>query len=308
MMSAAGVAPSEPRRPTEKIAFYQDDGYRLDGDVYVRPGANPKAAIIFCDGWGGSRTQTVSAVLATAITDRLHCLCVTFDHSGFGTSEGPRNRLDPDRRVNDARSAITWVQVTRPELSKRIGLFGTSFGAGIATVAASIDKRARALVAISGYSSGEAFLREMRPHWQFVDFKERLDKDRRARVITGKSEVVDPDTILIRDPDSAAYIKRLLEKEPEHRFELDLASADKVMEFDVIGYAPRLYGQPSLFIHAERDLLIPWQQSEAVASAAGGKFVLLHDLGHHELYSGAPLARLLDHVEEFFAGNLINST
>lgn len=296
------AVPGEFREPAEMISFYQDDGYRLEGDLYVRPGAEPRAGIVFCNGWGGSRKSGVlGATIATGLTDRIDCVVLDFDYSGRGGSEGPRNRLDPFRQVHDARCAVSWMLQRYPSLRGHVGLYGSSFGAGIATVAAAMDLRVGALVAVSGYSSGEAFLRDMRAHWQFVLFKEELERDRLARVVGGRSKLVDPDNdILVRDPESAAYNQEVIRKNPARRFEVDLVSADLVMEFDVVRKAGLLRGRRALMIHAERDLLIPWQQSEKVAKAAGGRFVLLPGVGHYELYTGEPLTAVLDHAAAFF--------
>jgi pimeloyl-ACP methyl ester carboxylesterase len=284
----------------ETVSFFQDDGHRLEGSLYQRAGVTPNLAIVGCPGWGGRRTSGESQHIWRGLAERLASAVLTFDHSGAGKSEGPRDRLDPVRRVRDTRSAITWLAERHTALADRIVLFGSSFGSGIATVAAAEDPRVRALAALATFSSGEAFLRSLRPYWQWVEFKERLAADRRVRVTTGKSEVVDPDEIMLRDPEAAAYIKSLRAREPGAGFRYDLASAEMLIEFDVVGPAARLRGRPSLFLHAERDTLMPQEQSQSVASAAGGRFVLLRGVAHHEVYAGEPLARVLDETCAFF--------
>jgi pimeloyl-ACP methyl ester carboxylesterase len=189
--------------------------------------------------------------------------------------------------------------VTYPSLAGRIAIYGSSFGGAIATVAAAADERVVALATLATFSSGEAFLREMRPYWKYVAFRERLDRDRASRVLSGKSEVVDPDEIMERDPEAAEYVRGLRARESGASFRYDLVSAELLHEFDVSGPAAALRGRPSLFMHAERDTLMPPHQSRAVADAAGGRFVLLRGVGHHDVYTGGALERVLDESTRF---------
>jgi pimeloyl-ACP methyl ester carboxylesterase len=296
----AGSSPDQLLEPAERVNFYQDDGHKLEGDILLRPGVTPRVAVIFCTGWGGNRALGVNAeTFATGIADRVDAVTLNFDYSGWGASEGPRNRLDPFREVADVRCAVSYMKQRYPDLAERIVLFGISFGGGIVPVAGALDARVASVIALSGYASGERFLREQRAHWQWVEFKERLERDRLQRVVSGRSELVDPDEIMVRDPEAKAYNQKLLDQYPNRRFQLDLVSAERIMEFDVAGPAGRLRGRPSLFIHAERDLLIPWQSNAAVAEAAGGRFVLLPGIGHYHVYAGAPLIQILDHIGSF---------
>lgn len=295
----AGTVPASPRKPMAKISFYQDDGYRLDGELYQRRGIAPTQVIVFCHGWGATR-EFIAPLLATGLTDRLDCAVVVFDYSGWGTSEGPRQRLDPFREVQDVRSAVSWTLHRFPTAASRVGLFGISFGAGVATRAAAVDNRIGALVAVSSFSSGSAFMRDMRPQWQFIEFEERVASDRIERSLSGRSELVDPDSILVRDPEASAFNRQLLEKYPSRRFQLDLVSAGLILDFEVVTYAGRIRGRPSLFIHAERDLLIPYRQSMELAEAAGGRFLLVPGIGHYDFYSPPSLATVLDEAARQF--------
>ncbi len=296
----AGSSPGELLKSSETVHFYQDDGFKLEGDLLVKPGTTPKLAIIFCNGWGGTRNLgTNPATFATGFADRVDAVTLNFDYSGWGGSEGPRNRLDPFREAADVRCAVSYMKQRFPELAGNIVLFGISFGGGIVPVAGGTDPRVAGVVALSGYASGERFLRDQRAHWQWIEFGERLERDRLQRVVSGKSELVDPDEIMVRDPEASAYNQKLLAEFPTRRFKLDLVSAERIRDFDVAGPAAGLRGRPSVFIHAERDLLIPWQSNAATAESAGGKFVLLPAIGHYDVYAGKPLVDVLDHIAGF---------
>lgn len=299
----AGSTPNKLLTPSETIHFYQDDGYRLEGDLLLRAGIAPRVAIVFCTGSGGTRAGSANgATFATGIADRVDAVTLNFDYSGWGASEGPRHRLDPFREAGDVRCAVSYMRHRYPELQDRIVLFGISFGGGIVAVAGGCDPRVAAVIALSGYASGERFLHDGRPHWQWVEFLERLERDRLTRVLSGQSELVDPDEIIVRDPQARANNQMMLQRYPERRFQLDLISAERILDFDVAGPAAGLRGRPSLFMHADRDLLIPWQSNAATAEAAGGRFVLLPDSGHYDVYAGDPLLRVLDEIASFLVG------
>jgi pimeloyl-ACP methyl ester carboxylesterase len=256
--------------------------------------------IVFCHGWGGHRLLGNNHNLfATGLLDRLEALFFIADYSGFGGSEGPRGRLDPFREVLDVRSTVSYISQRYPELADRIILYGISFGGGIVPVAGGTDPRVAAVVALSGYASGARFLRDQRPWWQWVEWKELLERDRLERVVSGRSRMMDPNDVMIRDPEAMAYNREMMAKQPELRWEIDLVSADRIMEYDVAGPARGLQGRPSLFMHAERDLLIPWESNKETADAAGGRWILLPRVGHYEVYAGQPLIDVLDHIAGF---------
>src|SRR4051812_5555959 len=89
------------------VSFFQDDGLRLDGDLYSAT-EDPALAIVMCNGWGGTR-GTLMPGIATGLAERLPAVVLTFDYAGWGTSEGRRQRLDPEQEVHDSRCAVSWV-------------------------------------------------------------------------------------------------------------------------------------------------------------------------------------------------------
>lgn len=279
-------------------SFHQDDGLRLDADLY-EPDGPAAAAIVFCHGWGGTRGQTAPGI-ARGLAARVPARVLVFDYSGWGTSEGPRERLDPERQVADVRCAVSYVLARFAESRGRVGLFGLSFGGAIATSAAARDERVGALLAVPTSANGERLVREQREHWRAVEFLDAVEADRLARVVSGVSRRVDPDWISIRDASSAAYARTLAETDPSRRFQLDLVSAERIWEMAPDRDAPRLRGRPSLFVAMGRDLRTPPEQCRDVAALAGGRFAQVPGLGHYDLYAPERLEWLLDLAAGFY--------
>ena len=112
-------------------------------------------------------------------------MALVFDYRYFGDSEGePRHQLFPLEQVEDVRNAITWIS-DQPEVdSRRIGLWGTSYGGGIVIYTATWDRRVKAVVAqVPAAISREARAKSNPEQWKRMgDF---LLQDRIERYKTG---------------------------------------------------------------------------------------------------------------------------
>jgi pimeloyl-ACP methyl ester carboxylesterase len=286
----------------KEVFFYQDDGYRLAGDLYTRASGKPSAALVFCHGYGATK-QLIAPDLAAGLLDLTNVAVLAFDYSGFGASEGPRERLDPTRQVRDIRAAVSWL--TEEFQGVQIVLFGISFGGAVALDAACRDDRVSALIDIALFSSGEQWMRDLRPNWQWVEFQEAIAQDRKERVRSGISKKVHPDWIMPRDPEAAAFNKMQLEAHPERSFQLDVVSAGLIVEYDPLSHAHKLRGRPAVFLHCGRDLLMPIAYAEHAAEQTGGDLIILDGLGHHEVYSGEPRNRALKAIADWLQKNVL---
>ena len=280
----------------KQVFFYQDDGYRIAADLYQRKSGSPKVAIVFCHGYGATKDRIV-ADLAAGLLDLANVAILAFYYSGFGASEGPRARLDPSREVRDVRNAVTWLAEKIPGVP--IVLWGISFGGPIAVDAASRDERVAGMVDIALFTSGAQWMRDLRPNWQWVEFQEAIAQDRKERMRTGVSRKVHPDWIMPRDPEAAAYNKKTLEEHPELAFELDVASAELIVEYEPLAHGHKLRGRPALFIHCGRDLLMPTEYAWHAAEVTGGEVLILEGVGHHEVYAGEPRKQALQAIADW---------
>lgn len=72
-----------------------------------------------------------------------------YDHAGFGTSEGHRKQeVNPWRQVEGYRSAVSFLSTRREVDPSRIAVWGFSYSATIAIIAAATDERIAAAVAL----------------------------------------------------------------------------------------------------------------------------------------------------------------
>jgi pimeloyl-ACP methyl ester carboxylesterase len=282
----------------EAVEFFQDDGYRLAADLYGDPGT-ATGVIIFCHGWGGTK-DVIAPSLAKEAIERTGCLALVFDYTGWGASEGPHGRIDPHYQARDVRSAVSYAAQRFPELESRIGLYGFSFGGAISAYAGAVDRRVAAVVSIAAFTDGVRFMKEMRSLWEYAEFMTALELDRRERVLAGKSARVDPDTILRRDPTSRAFNEDLKKRFPERAFTIEMCSADRILDFEPISFAPRLAGRPAMFIHCENDVIASPDNAIELARASGGEARIIPGLGHYDIYAGPGLEQVSDAAADLF--------
>lgn len=144
------------------------DGIALDADLYRPTNLAPGAAlpaVVLCHGWGGSKltAERYAALFASA-----GMITLTFTQGSWFDSGSPLQLVGEIPDLNDGNEArarvrfirdlvdpLAWTANLRAALDylegepgvdpARIGLWGTSFGGGIAVHLAAYDKRVKAL-------------------------------------------------------------------------------------------------------------------------------------------------------------------
>ena len=149
------------------------EGTRLAADIYAPAGSNPDArlpAVLLCHGWGGLGSQLAEHARAFA---HAGFVAMTFDYRGWGESDGRiialpdspplreagvrnldvrvlREVVDPIDQTADVSNCLA-VLASDPGVDPaRLGIWGTSYGAGHAVFVGGRDDRIRAVVAQVG--------------------------------------------------------------------------------------------------------------------------------------------------------------
>jgi pimeloyl-ACP methyl ester carboxylesterase len=292
--------------PVHDHDIFQYDGYRLAATSYAPDDRPPRGGIVFCHGWGGTK-GVLAPLIAEGFVARGDYVVVTFDFSGFGESDGPRNRLDPVRQLRDCRAVLSFLLSEWPSVGRAAGIFGLSFGGGIAVTVAAADPRVKALVTVGGFADGERWLQDLRPHWQFAEMARDIDDDAAVMTRTGESRAVDPDWIFPRDPSAAAFNQQLLAEFPDRRFQLDVASAGMIVDLKPIRAAKHLAHCQTLFVHGEVDVTCPLHHALAMADASGGTLEIMKGVGHYDMYDPVNFERMVDFGGEWFSEHLLGA-
>ncbi len=147
------------------------EGSRLSAELFkpIHPQA-PAPAILLCHGWGGLKSQLVG--YAEAFAHRGY-VCLTFDYRGWGESDGKliplpdtprltqageatlkvrvlREIVDPVDQTADVKTCLAYLRSEEDVDPARIGLWGSSYGAGHVVFTAGHDDGVGAVVAQIG--------------------------------------------------------------------------------------------------------------------------------------------------------------
>jgi alpha-beta hydrolase superfamily lysophospholipase len=285
----------------ETIDFFSSPGVPLAADLY-RPEADPPPGghplVIACLGWGS--VKELMMPWGSALADAGYAVMIP-DYRGFGASGGTRGQCFPAEHVEDIRAAITFAGELPAVNPERIALVGVSYGGAIAVAAGGVDDRPGAIVSVVAYGSGERHLRAVRTSEQWIEFRARLEVDRRRRVAAGTSEEIDPNDILLRDAEALAWRTRVEEQYPHMAFRTTLESAEKIIEFWPERQLPYVSPTPLLFIHAGDDTMVPVEESHEMWERATEpkRLVVIPGIGHHEVHSGDAFAQVIGHIDEW---------
>jgi fermentation-respiration switch protein FrsA (DUF1100 family) len=288
------------------VSFYSE-GCKLDGDLFVPDGLPPgarRAGVVLCHGYTGVKDLYLPD--NAAVLNQAGYVALTFDYKGWGKSEGPRTRLAPFSRVADVQAAVTFLGL-QPEVDKpRIGLYGTSYGCATVVVAAAIDQRVRCTVGVVGMGHGARWMRSVRRPDEWADLLARAEQDREQRVLTGRSELVPREEILLPDRQSAALAAKARAGNPNAVSAIPLEFIDDTLSFHPEWLVDKIAPRPLLLIAAGDDRLVPPEDCVSLYDKARDpkKLVILPGVGHYEVYSRPAFDAVMAETVDWLARHL----
>jgi uncharacterized protein len=146
------------------VSFRNHRGLLLRGTVHIP--TQYDTAVVFLHGFPGTMDGTAKR-FCTALA-RQGYVCLRFDFSGSGTSEGRFDQKLMSEEVKDINAAITYMKKEYP--TKQLILVGISTGAIDAALYAHTDKRVSSLVLLSGVSDLARSVNYDFTAWQVRDF------------------------------------------------------------------------------------------------------------------------------------------
>lgn len=283
--------------------WFFSDGARIAAELFWPEQRAPGVAVaglVMCQGFGGLKKMNVDNFAKYFATAGYASLI--FDYRGFGESEGERWRLEPNEQVEDIQAAVTFLTAVDGVDPGRIGVYGTSFGGGNVIQAAATDPRIRCVVSSVGFGDGYRWIKSLRRHWEWIEFAKRLEADRLRRVLTGVSEQIEPEEIMVRDPESIDNERALRARVPDRAFKLRLRDGDFILNFRPEAFAARISPRPVMLIGVKDDGLISNEETTSLFERLGEpkKLVWMGPIGHHAVYYGEHLEEVLHKAREWF--------
>jgi fermentation-respiration switch protein FrsA (DUF1100 family) len=219
---------------TETVTFFSEE-LRLSGVLRAAPG---RRAAVLTGPFTGVKEQVVAEYAERLTAAGITTL--TFDHRGFGASEGRRGHEDSQGKLADLRAAVGVLD------GYDRAVVGICLGAGYAMRAAATDPRVRAVAGIAGaYNS---------PAW----FAERMGAESYRSALAGMLARYDETIPAVAEDGEAAmpgeepwsyYSKWIGFAGWENR--VTRGSLHSLMTLDVLGVRPLL--PPSLIVHGRAD-------------------------------------------------------
>ncbi|KAI1765522.1 DltD N-terminal domain protein [Hypoxylon sp. FL1150] len=153
----------------QDVEFKTMDGLTLRGWLF--PAAKRGPAIIMTPGF--NLTKDMIIFEAGQYLNQAGFTVLGYDPRCVGASDGtPRNDIQPMKNVEDYHDALTFLKVHKSDLvdPTKIAYWGYSFSAAVALCAAALDKRAKAVVAVSTLTT-----------WEFSKWRQVLAKAMKDR-------------------------------------------------------------------------------------------------------------------------------
>jgi alpha-beta hydrolase superfamily lysophospholipase len=279
--------------PTEELTFFSGPGLRLAARLYVPDTpVDRKTGIVFCHGFGGVKEGTPPG-LSTRLAQHGYSV-LTFDYRGFGASEGSRGLLNPAEQIEDAVHAVEFL--ARRSGIDRVGVYGTSFGGGIAVGAARRNPRVRCGVVTVPVVSGRLWLQSIMRWYEFQQVLSRAMEAIGSKTQTGEIEMADRFDIMIPDP-----LSQSLYQQP---FPMAVETFFHVLNHDPLADAPAL-DRPFAVIGVEDDPLVPAQQAKDLFDNLGGpkELTVFQGTNHYAVYEDL-LEKVFEKAAAWFDAHL----
>ncbi len=276
---------------TQDVHFYSGGGLRLAGTMYLpNPEKDLRAGAVFCHGFGGIK-EGVPVGLSTLLAQSGWTV-LSFDYRGFGGSEGTRAVVNPAEQAEDIVHALEYLAQYPGIDPERIGLYATSFGSGVAAIAAHRSPRPKALILSVGVLSGSHWLRSIMRWSEFMDAKAAAMAAIARKTATGEIELVDRADIMIPD---AATRARYTDKIP-----MALESVYHVLNHEPIAIAGELR-MPVMMFGVQDDSLVPYEQTERFfEKVVAPKHLEVIPTGNHWAVYDTALPRVHEKTLEWF--------
>jgi dienelactone hydrolase len=270
---------------TEAVHFFSE-GARL-GALWRTPDVvdGPVRALVQGPGWLGLKDAKLYERYHEAFTAAGFGVLV-IDYRGFGDSEGPRDVLSPPAQLADLVNAVTYLGTRADVQADAIGAFGTGgTGGGNAVLLAAADPRVKAVVSQVPVADGGDWLHRMRSEYEWLGLLADIEADRRQRVLTGQSRLVQAKgDIMVPTPErKATAVKADVDARVPSK--VTLASAEQIIRYRPID-AARGLTTPLQVVAVENDATTPTDHATALYEAAAGpkSLILQRHTTHYAAY------------------------
>jgi uncharacterized protein len=204
------------------------------------------------------------------------------------------------------QAALTFIGL-QPQVDKaRLGIYGTSYGCATVVWVAAIDPRVKCTVGVVGMGHGGRWMRSVRRPDEWHDLLARSEKDREQRVLSGKSEYVAREEVLLPDRQSAELAAIARAKNPNAVGTIPLEYIDETLSFHPEWVVDKIAPRPLLLIAAGDDRLVPPEDCQSLYDKAGEpkRLAVIDSVGHYEVYAKPAFDQVMRETVAWFHQHL----
>jgi fermentation-respiration switch protein FrsA (DUF1100 family) len=268
-------------------------GERLSALLYLPDGPGPHPAVVLGGGW--CYVKELVQPMYASVFARNGIAALIFDYRCMGASTGePRQHIDPWQQIEDYRNAVSYME-SRPEVdAERIGAWGISYSGGHVMILGALDPRVRVVCGVVPTVDGWQNMRLAHGTLGFRRLQQAILDARRKLYETGEHTYIphqpqdEGDLAVWPFPKSKVTFARLKETQaPAYDGRSTVASAELLLSYNVLPFAERLAGTPTMLIVAEGDDHTHWDLAAKAFDAIPGERKLWHVVprsGHLTLY------------------------
>jgi len=277
----------------KKDVTFKSNGLSLAGNLYFPDNTNltiPSRAIVV--GHPGSGVKEQAAGLYARLMAKRGFITLTFDAAYQGESEGiPRGLEDPSQRVEDIKSAVSFLSALGEVDPTKIGVLGICASGGYGLTAAATDHRIKAIATVSATDMGRQFRNGGDGKQSISIIQSMLDAAAVARTAEAKGNGVGVFPIFPEMEEQAkAMGQHVFEgweyyctdrgQHPRSAKVFTWNSVDRIAAFDAFRFADLIAPRPLLMIAGSKAETM-WMTKEAMEIAKEPKELFVIDGATH---------------------------
>jgi fermentation-respiration switch protein FrsA (DUF1100 family) len=305
---------------TQKSVTFKSNGIKIAGILYL-PGVDKVSnhftpAIVV--GHPGTGVKEQTAGLYARMLAEKGFITLTFDAAYQGESEGtPRGLEDPAQRVEDIKSAVSFLNTIEEVDPQKIGVLGICASGGYGIAAAATDHRIKAIATVSGVDVGRLFSKGADGNQSPAVIQGMLAAAAAARTAEAKGHGAGVFPIFPENEEQARamgqhafegweYYRMDRGQHPRSAKVFTWSSVDRIAVFDAFRFVHLIAPRPLLMIAGSAaDTL--WIAKDAYEHANEPKeLFLLEGASHVALYDQKEYVEpAISKLNDFFRSNLV---
>jgi len=302
--------PQSPNVDHEKVTFRNRYGLTLAGDLYLpKTRKGPLAALVVSGPFGAVKEQS-SGLYAQTMAERGFAT-LAFDPSFTGESGGePRNLASPDINTEDFSAAVDFLGLHPSVDRERIGMIGICGWGGMALNAAAVDKRVKAVVAVTMYDMTRVISRgyndSVTPE-QRTQTLEQLSRQRWEDMKNG-APAYGPASLVLKGGEPqfmTDYADYYMTPRGYHPRAVNSGNAWtqtnplSFMNMPLLTYIQEIAPRPILLIHGEKAHSLYFSETAYAAAAEPKELMIIPGASHVDLYDRLDVIPF-DRLGDFF--------